>query len=362
METLINSNDWSKLFKMYYDIEVSVPFFDCVGTQLGEKFKKLTGIKINRPIMLWDQDTPPIIVIGSRSSMTTKLRAKFGVVDAAIEWSSKSGRTYVLSDRDIDCDDIDFDFQDFNVEKYKRHHRPDFSKFFRFYELTVDALSECTGMDVSAAFVKCMDEHLSKDFFVKTGIRPSIDISLGFRKGEFVYHPGVISTITPTLHINTNWHNDITINWRSKSDRIYSMSDEVIDCNDLEFWFDKLNPDLYYSELYPYGAPSLKIKNLTYDLTIKRLGIDCSLDMIVKSEKLSEVDAMLEAIYTFTNDFNEKSEKKNRSLGLVHNSRSSIENDVVTLDLDLGSAGIEFLKKLLTYIASLGIFKSVTVN
>ena len=43
----------------------------------------------------------------------------------------------------------------------------------------------------------------------------------------------------------------VTILWKSKSGRIYDLADTDIDCNDIELWFDKLDPLLCQKQMFP---------------------------------------------------------------------------------------------------------------
>lgn len=64
MDTLIDSKGWLKLFKMYYNIDISVQFLRCADMQLSDQFLKATGIVLDKNgSMTWEQQTTPEIKI-----------------------------------------------------------------------------------------------------------------------------------------------------------------------------------------------------------------------------------------------------------------------------------------------------------
>lgn len=358
----MDTRGWSKLFKMYYNIDVSEQFLNCADDQLTEQFVNATGIKIERSgILNWEQNKAPEITKGSESTMTAIIRLKYGEVPVRILWSSKSGQIYEISDATINCRDIDFTFDGLDIEQCKRYHKPDFAKFFTFYEGAAAYLKNAFGVNISNAFVMCMREHLSTDFEFKTGLKVNKNIELVYNRETFFYEKGEISRTQATVFVNNNWNDKAQICWKSKSGRIYEMTDTEIDCSDMEMWFENLEPEVYYSQLYPKDPAPFKLKNLTYQLTFDRLRTDCEINLTLKNDYHGQFETLLEGIYNFINKFNEASESKGREMGLVHNASGTIDGDKIVLCIDLGSSGADFFKRLLTYFSELGAFESVKV-
>lgn len=363
MNTLIDTKGWSKLFKMYYNIDISEQFLNCADSQLTGQFVNATGIKIERTgILNWEQNKAPEITEGRDSTITALIRLKYGEVPVKIVWSSKSGKIYGISDAEINCADIEFTFDTLNVEQCKRYHKPDFSKFFTFYEGMAPYLKNAFGVEVSTAFVLCMREHLTTDFEFKTGLKVNKNIEIVYSREAFFYEKGELSRTQATIYVNNNWNDRAQIWWKSKSGRIYEMTDVEIDCSDIDMWFENLEPEVYYSQLYPNDPFPFKLKNLTYTLTINRIKTDCEVQLILKNDYEGQIETVLQGIYDFVNKFNEESESKDRQMGLVHNASGTIQENKIVLSIDLGSSGADFFKKLLTYFSSLAAFESVNVE
>ncbi|MNK00723.1 hypothetical protein D3C87_185140 [compost metagenome] len=363
MNTLIDPKGWVKLFKMYYNIDISAQFLSCADIQLTDKFKKATEIVLDRNgQMTWEQKITPEVIIDKTSTITANILFKFGLVPVKLAWNSASGNIYGINDSYIDCDDINFWFEDLDVEKCLRFHKPNFSKFFTFYETAASYLKNSHLVDLSTSYIMCMREHLSADFEFKTGFKINKNIELAYDSDTFFYEKGKISRTQATIYVNHNWNNKAQICWKSKSGRIYEMTDEDIDCNDIEMWFENLEPELYYKQMYPKDALPFKLKNLTYQLTINSLQTDCEIHLVNKKEQEDKTEDILKSIYNFINEYNELSEKKNREMGIVHNASGTVTGNKITLNIDLGSTGADFLKKLLDYFSSLITLETVTVD
>jgi hypothetical protein len=362
MNTLVKNN-WVKLLKMYYQIDISVQFLNCADLQLSEQFVKATGINLDEKIRLaWEQKEKPEVILEEISIMPAVIWLKYGMVNIKIAWSSKSGKIYEINCSDIDCNDIQFWFEDLDVEKCKKYHKPDFSKFFPFYETFTSYAQETYHISMSNAYVMCMREHLSKDFEFKTGLKINKDIDLQYEKYSFFYTKGEISRTQATIYINHNWNSKAQICWKSKSGRIYEMTDGDIDCNDITMWFEGLEPDLYYRQLYPKDQLPFKLKDLTYKLKINRIQTDCEMLLTLKKEEVINAEIFLNGIYNFINEYNIASEQKDRKTGVVHNASGGTNGNKITLNIDIGSAGAVFFKKLFNYFSMLGAFEEVEVD
>ena len=122
------------------------------------------------------------------------------------------------------------------------------------------------GINISEQFLRCADIHLKKKFEFETGLKVSKNVSTSFVWPEnFFYEKDTISKMPINIYINHNW-NTVNILWKSKSGRVYGIADSDIDCGELEFWFEGLNPLLYHKQLYPQVALPFKLKDLSYEL------------------------------------------------------------------------------------------------
>lgn len=210
-------------------------------------------------------------------------------------------------------------------------------------------------MDSSLEFLNCADEKLTSIFTIKTSLKPNKNLCFSLST-HGLNHPmletGVISKLFIKLFVNHNW-NPITILWKAKSGRIYKINDTDIDCDDIEFWFEKLDTELYIKQYYPTGQKlPFILKNLPFELVVTRLNLDCTLNLAVKNGYEKNRENIITDIYNFIEKFNIKSDKKDRADGLIHNSAGKPDGKRnIVFEIDLGSAGFNFFKKLLQYLS-----------
>ncbi len=86
-----------------------------------------------------------------------------------------------------------------------------------------------------------------------------------------------------------------------------------------------------------------------------------TIEMSLKEEQYANATILLNDIDKMIDDFNNKSMKKDRKDGVVHNWRRRIESDKLIYEIDTGSAGVLFLKKLLKYLSTLNCFNKVEI-
>ncbi len=236
--------------------------------------------------------------------------------------------------------------------------------FKNFYpeHLIISYFKNHHKIDISKDFIDCADVQLTKDFLLKTGIKITKNIGLGFSLyPEFFYHCGEVSTISSNISIN-NYANASTINWKSKSGRIYDPGDAAIDCYDIVFWFERLDPLEYYKQLQPNNTLPFKLNNLTYELVVSALNMDMAIEIWLKNEQVTYANLLVEKIDQMIDDYNVKSLKEDRDGGVVHNWKRRIENDKLIYDIDTGSAGVIFLKKFLMFLSKLNTFHKIEVS
>lgn len=217
---------------------------------------------------------------------------------------------------------------------------------------------------LSDKFISCAETQLPLDFEKKTGIKLRKIIGLApTYKDLFFYNNGEISNFAVDLGIH-NYATTVTVNWQSKSGRIYETYDEDIDCNDIEFWFEGLNPLEHHKQLNDYGNTALpfKLKDLSYELVVTALNMDMTIEMNLKEELVSKANDLIKEIDKMMDGYNEKSMKNDRKDGVVHNWKKRVEDDKLIYDIDTGSAGAPFLKKLLVYLSKMEWFTKVEVS
>jgi hypothetical protein len=137
------------------------------------------------------------------------------------------------------------------------------------------------------------------------------------------------------------------------------MSDTDIDCADISFSIEGLDPVRVHRQLYPGDTLPFKLKNLSFELVVERLNIQTIIEMTVKEG--ADPAAIISRVDAFIQGFNDCSLKKDRVDGVVHNWKTQVERDKVTYDIDTGYAGPALLKKLLPFLSDMGDFKRVAL-
>lgn len=229
-------------------------------------------------------------------------------------------------------------------------------------QYTISFFQSLYKLTISNEFISCMDIQLTPLLFAKTGLKTGKQLCISRpSEWEFFLEKGETSKVAFNLYVNHNW-NPITIMWKSKSGRIYELHDTDIDCNDIEFWFENLDVALIHKQLFPGDQLPFKIKNLTYELAVSRINIDCTFELTLKENYLAEANKVIDLIDQYFASFNERSEKKKRKPGLIHNYHPTTEGNKVIYDIDLGSAGPIIFKDLLPYLSGLNYFTRVQIN
>ncbi|BAV06986.1 hypothetical protein FLA_3006 [Filimonas lacunae] len=200
-----------------------------------------------------------------------------------------------------------------------------------------------------------MDQQLTRYFELHTGIKVNklIELNLPMRAPEgyppmLTFTPGEVSRYNANIYISHNW-NPVMVAWKSASGRIYAMEDTDIDCVDIEFWLEGMDPLLYHQQLHPKEELPFRLKNPGYELVIHRLHMDMEMTIWLKDN--TRADDLLQGIYDVVAAFNVKSEKKGGDDGVVHSVRGKVQENRLILEIDTGSAGPVFLKALLKYLS-----------
>ncbi|MGN6435812.1 MAG: hypothetical protein ACTHMM_04730 [Agriterribacter sp.] len=352
-----------KVLEVYYNVYMSSAFATCADQQLLNAFENITSIKVKDGVRLsWEQNDIFDYEKREVSKMTVWIYMRYGSTSAKIAWKSKSGRLYDIADEDIDCNDIELWFEGLDAEYCYKKMYPVWTLFV-FPETMIRSFNRKHDLPVSVEFLECADKQLSPFFEKATGLKINKHISLDIAEDDhFAYVEDDISGLMMVLYVNHNWNRDITMVWKSKSGRIYKPGDTDIDCSDIEFGLEGIDPVLYYRQMYPKAELPFKLKNLSYQLVINRLNMDCTVEMKLKKEALANAEDLLKRIDSFIDQFNEKSVKKDREDGVVHNWRHHIDNNKLVYEIDTGFAGPALMKKLLPFLSSLNCFETVEIN
>ena len=223
------------------------------------------------------------------------------------------------------------------------------------------------GILMPVAFLLCMEKQLRIDFEKKTGIKVnkqmclyalnkfySID-RLGLEYGETSY-------MNQSLDLNI-YSLQVLIAWKSKSGRIYQLTDDDIDCDDIEIWFHKINVAEVYETLYPKMEMPFKLKGLTYELQVVRMDVNQTLQLHFKEGMEEDVEGIVKKIDTHIANLNSKSEKNDRKDGVVHNwDTRTITPLQVEYEIDMGSAGVKFIKGLLKFLSGFNSIEKVVME
>jgi hypothetical protein len=217
---------------------------------------------------------------------------------------------------------------------------------------TVDQFKRLYDVDISEEFVQCANAQLSPLFNRETGLKFSNQLCIAWAgKDEFFYERGPVSRLLFNLYVNHNW-NPLTITWTSKSGKVYGIDETDIDCGDIVFSFEQLDPLLYRKQLYPGDQLPFKLKGLTYELVVTRLNREATIEMQLKDGKLPEANQIISQVYDFVNGYNDKAMRNAKGYdGVVHNIAGNSGGDTITFEVDMGTAGPHFYEKLLPFVS-----------
>lgn len=227
----------------------------------------------------------------------------------------------------------------------------------------IEAYKRNEQIDLSEQFVRCAEKKLKADFENKSKLKVSKRVGMSSSPiGSLVIDEiSGISRIPYSIWI-ANHSNPVMVAWKSKSGRVYTMGDRDFDCDDIEFWFEGIDPALYLKQLYPKEGLPFKLKPLSFELVITRICHDCVIEMHLKQNPLLSLDPIIEQIDSCIDVFNQKSEKSKKFLGVVHNWKRTVKNnELLVYELDMGSAELVFFKHLLYYLSELDCFSKVEI-
>jgi hypothetical protein len=222
------------------------------------------------------------------------------------------------------------------------------SKFF-YCDDEVRKIWNKYGVYFSVKFCLFFSNNFESYFFENTGIKPSSKVQLGgFKQNNSIpmYQVGQISKLNLVLWIMPEFMDDISFCWKSKTGNTIHTHDEDFDENDLQCWIENLNPGLYWKEVSSEknNHPFI-IKNLPYKLNVYGFGVHMVLQIFLSNENIA--NEIITKLSMVIEKHNIDSEFKNRKNGVVHNASAEVHNNIINLKIDVGSAGVIFIKKLL---------------
>jgi hypothetical protein len=233
---------------------------------------------------------------------------------------------------------------------------------FPYPDLYIEQFRKRHHINISKEFVSCANFQLTNSFEDYTGLKITKFVVFGWApEYRFFYSKGKISRFDSEIWIS-NYNNPVVIAWTSNSGRIYEPDDTDIDCKDIRFWCEGLNPLLYHQQMFPKVSLPFKLKNLNYELKINRLNVNWTVSMKLKKEEVNNTLIRTYEVDKFIDDFNTRAERNDRKDGVVHSWKSVIEDDELVYEIDSGSGGVIFLREFLQFLSKRNCFEKVQVD
>lgn len=220
------------------------------------------------------------------------------------------------------------------------------------------------GVYFSKKFCSYFSKNIEKILFVEAGLKPSYKVGLSLFRPHHdlpMYEPGQISRINTAISILPMYKGNISFCWRCKSGNIVATFDEEFDESDLECWIEGLNPAEYLAQLTSVSTNHpLKLKNLPYEFVVQ--GFGTHMGLTIELTEATKAEDIVQDLSNEVEKHNAKSEAKDRAYGVVHNSSATVRESCIHFRIDLGSAGIAFVRKLLRRLAKYPQVKRVVVD
>ncbi len=368
---------WEKIFEMDFNFKISEQFINCLDVKLSEwlpHFLGLSSLDFNEFDSLhWSSSRPFFYEKDVISKMSAGIYIGAHLFEIIILWQSDSEKIYQPSDKIVDCSEIKFWIEglDRNLCLYYKH--PDNTLYYPIYEW-IRSFKSNYDLDLSFEFMQIANKQLTADFMRQTGISSFKQVAMATISGyknfyphwQHVYEKGTISIIP--LWANICGHLTFGVSymcWKSKSGRIYDVSDKDIDTNDIVFWYEGLKPEEYRKMLYPNEPFPLSLKDLKFEFEFVRMEMDSTISLKFKEEKMAEDDTLIDKIDDFiqkkcidnpikiTKDYEGRAHKFLRSFQ---------EPDTWIYVIDTGSGGYYVIKKFLQFLNKLDCLVKVVVE
>jgi hypothetical protein len=222
---------------------------------------------------------------------------------------------------------------------------------------------------ISDAFIRLISGVLSRDFEDKTGINPLkakgkvfLSTNDNFQIPYIEEIP--ISELQAGIGIH-HYGSKATIKWSSKSGKIIRPSDLEIDETDVEMWFDDLDvAQILRDYASMHRKPDIDVSPYRYEIVFDSFFWE-GLYFVVTLETVEALqkENVIHLLDKFVKDWNEKSESRGRSKGLIHNSGcEKITETGFVYYFDMGSASFDALRQLLQTLNNAGCVKKVLLT
>ena len=220
------------------------------------------------------------------------------------------------------------------------------------------------GLFLSEKFCNYFADNVQEILFKEAGLKPSRKVSLSVFPPDNnlpMYEPGPVSRINTAISILPYFTGNISFCWRSKSGVIVHSYDENFDETELECWIEGIDAKSYWEELTKVSINHpLKMKNLPYDFVVD--GIGTHLGLYITVQDRSKAQEIINQLAEEVEKHNRKSEANDRADGVVHNCKGEIKDKNIVFRIDVGSAGVIFIKKLLRRLAKYPDVTKVNVD
>jgi hypothetical protein len=220
---------------------------------------------------------------------------------------------------------------------------------FWYIKETYEEIWRDSNVFFSFAFCRFFANNVERIMLLECNLKASNKVSLSLFKqnnDKPTYEPGEVSKLNIGLSILPYMSHDLEFCWKTKDGSIVTTTDEDFDEENLICWINGLKPKIYWEQAYgKKTAHPFVIKNLPYELDVLDYGTDMSIR--IDLSEISNSKEIVNSIIDLIEQHNTKSLSSNRDLGIVHNSSYEIEENFINYRIDLGSAGLNFIKKVL---------------
>jgi hypothetical protein len=358
-----------QFFKEILNLEISEEFIYMGGEKLKAFFESEVGTSIGEwYISPFPEKKEDLSLIGKITIFETKLinQKSMKIYPIKIAWKSKVETNNLLK-KLINGNEFDFWFYEFNPNEFKEF----LSGYVFWYYLGLEfSFLKILEIKISKKYLIIAGKKLFDNFVKHTSISDKKNIIIAFplKDSNMKFEVFILNEVS-----KVNWYLvvlasliPVTICWKSKSGRIYKISDEDIDENDIEFWFEDLDVLAIYKELYPNNPLPFKLKNIQFELEILRLDLELELKIDLKDANLELIDLIETQVENFIDKWNKKAEKDTEDklgMGLVHNTKTSLKSNCeIIFAIDMGSSDVAIIKKIIMMLNKTEGIKKVTIS
>jgi hypothetical protein len=224
-------------------------------------------------------------------------------------------------------------------------------------------------LSMSASFACCANVQLSEIFIKLTGLKPAKNIALAYDPmaptdftPDKLYVKDEISGIVLSIAIRAYVFR-VFVMWDSVSGKQYDIADADIPCEDIRFWFYKLEPLAYRRHLEKEERLPFKSDGFGFVLKVSEIGVNATFELQVRETKPENVSEMINSIDGFLEKFQIPAKRKEDVLCL-HNWRHEWKPDeaIIEYSIDTGLTGYFFYEAFLKHLSTMQSFESVTIS